>query len=121
MGYTIKDFIDSNKFPGIQLISDNSGINREIKGTRIIVEEDMEKFLEGGELLLTSFVVYKKLGESRMLSQLEKLKEKQVSGFIVKRTQKTAYINKLFEILLRFAMNMVFRFWKFRRTLVTGR
>ena len=48
MGYTIKDFIDSNKFPGIQLISDNSGINREIKGTRIIVEEDMEKFLEGG-------------------------------------------------------------------------
>lgn len=31
-----------------------------------LVEEDMEKFLEGGELLLTSFVVYKKLGESRL-------------------------------------------------------
>ena len=102
MGYTIKDFIDSNKFPGIQLVSDNSGINREIKGIRIIAAEDMEKFLEGGELLLTSFVVYKKLSESRVLSQLEKLKEKQVSGFIVKRTQKKAYINKLFEILLRF-------------------
>ena len=43
MGYTIKDFIDSNKFPGIQLISDNSGINREIKGTRIIVERGYKK------------------------------------------------------------------------------
>ena len=32
MGYTIKNFIDSNKFQGLQLISDNSGINREIKG-----------------------------------------------------------------------------------------
>ena len=28
MGYTIKDFIDSNKFPELQLISDNSGIKR---------------------------------------------------------------------------------------------
>ena len=27
MGYTVKDFIDSNKFPGMKLISDNSGIS----------------------------------------------------------------------------------------------
>ena len=48
MGYTIRDFINSNKFPGMKLISDNSGINREIKGTRIIAVPDMEKFLGGG-------------------------------------------------------------------------
>lgn len=48
MGYTIKDFIDSNKFPGMKLISDNSGINREIKGVRIIAAPDMEIFLVGG-------------------------------------------------------------------------
>ena len=47
MGYTVKDFIDSNKFPGMKLISDNSGINREIKGARIIAAPDMEKFLGG--------------------------------------------------------------------------
>ena len=47
MGYTIKDFNDSNKFPGMKLISDNSGINREIKGVRIIAVPDMEKFLGG--------------------------------------------------------------------------
>ena len=49
MGYTIKDFIDSNKFPGMKLISDNSEINREIKGTWIIAVPDMEKFLGAGE------------------------------------------------------------------------
>ena len=102
MEYTIKDFIDSNKFPGMQLISDNSEINREIKETRIIAVPDMEKFLGGGELLLTSLMVYDKLDEHMLLSHLEELNKKQVSGFIVKRIQNTAHQNKLFETLLRF-------------------
>ncbi|MFR3227691.1 MAG: hypothetical protein ACLTPG_01740 [Mediterraneibacter gnavus] len=49
MGYTVKDFIDSNKFPGMKLISDNSGINREIKGARIIAAPDMEKISGGAD------------------------------------------------------------------------
>lgn len=102
MGYTVKDFIDSNKFPGMKLISDNSGINREIKGTRIIAASDMEKFLGEGELLLTSLMVYEKLDERMMLSHLEELNKKQVSGFIVKRIQNTAHQNELFETLLLF-------------------
>ena len=103
MGYTVKDFIDSNKFPGMKLISDNSGINREIKGARIIAAPDMEKFLVGGgELLLTSLMVYEKLDERMMLSHLEELNKKQVSGFIVKRIQNTAHQNELFETLLLF-------------------
>ena len=102
MGYTVKDFIDSNKFPGMKLISDNSGINREIKGARIIAASDMEKFLGEGELLLTSLMVYEKLDERMMLSHLEELNKKQVSGFIVKRIQNTAHQNELFETLLLF-------------------
>ena len=102
MGYTIKDFIDSNKFPEMKLISDNSEITREIKGTQIIAAPDMEKFLGGGELLLTSLMVYEKLDERMMLSHLEELNKKQVSGFIVKKIQNTAHQNKLFETLLFF-------------------
>ena len=102
MGYTIKDFIDLNKFPGMKLISDNSGINREIKGAQIIAAPDMEKFLGGGELLLTSLMVYEKLDERMMLNHLEELNKKQVCGFIVKRIQNTAHQNKPFETLLLF-------------------
>jgi len=102
MGYTIKNFIDSNKFQGLQLISDNSGINREIKGARIIAVPDMEKFVGGDELLLTSLAVYEKLNACTMLSHLEELNKKQVSGFVVKRIQNTAHLNALFETLLRF-------------------
>ena len=102
MGYTVKDFIDSNKFPGMKSISDNSGINREIKGARIIAAPDMEKFLVGDELLLTSLMIYEKLDERMMLSHLEELNKKQVSGFIVKRIQNTAHQNELFETLLLF-------------------
>lgn len=102
MGYTIKDFIDSNNFPEMKLISDNSEITREIKGTQIIAVPDMEKFLGGGELLLTSLMVYEKLDKRMMLSHLEELNKKQVSGFIVKKIQNTAHQNKLFETLLLF-------------------
>ena len=52
MGYTVKDLLESNNFSEMQLISDDSGIGREIKGVRIIEVPDMEKFLGGGELLL---------------------------------------------------------------------
>ena len=102
MGYTVKNLINSNKFPGLQLTSDNSGINREIRGVQIIAMPDMEKFLGGGELLLTSLMVYEKLDERMMLSHLEELNKKQVSGFVVKRIQNTAHQNKLFETLLLF-------------------
>ena len=102
MGYTVKDFIDSNNFPEMKLISDNSEINREIKGARTIAVPDMEKFLGRGELLLTSLMVYEKLDKRMMLSHLEELNKKQVSGFIVKRIQNTAHQNELFETLLLF-------------------
>lgn len=84
MNYTIKEFIESNKFPKMQLISDNSGINRVIRGVQILSVPNMEKFLGGGELLLTSLVVYEnQLNERIVLSHLEELNKKQVSGLII--------------------------------------
>ncbi|MFR7927796.1 MAG: hypothetical protein ACLU5B_09780 [Mediterraneibacter faecis] len=47
MNYTIKEFIESNKFPKMQLISDNSGINRVIRGVQILSVPNMGKFLGG--------------------------------------------------------------------------
>ena len=48
MNYTIKEFIESNKFTKMKLISDNSGINRVIRGVQILSVPNMEKFLGGG-------------------------------------------------------------------------
>lgn len=48
MRYTVKVLLESNKFSEMQLISDDSGIDREIKGVRIIEVPEMEKFLVGG-------------------------------------------------------------------------
>ena len=47
-------------------------------------------------------MVYEKLDKRMMLSHLEELNKKQVSGFIVKRIQNTAHQNELFETLLLF-------------------
>ena len=48
MGYTVKDLLESNKFPEMQLISDHSGIDREIKGSRIIEMTRNRKIPGGG-------------------------------------------------------------------------
>ena len=47
MGYTIKDFVESNHFEGLKLIN-QTGLDREIRGTRIIVVADMETYIAGG-------------------------------------------------------------------------
>ena len=49
MNYTIKEFIESNKFQKMQLISGHSGINRVIRGVQILSVPNMEKFLGGRE------------------------------------------------------------------------
>lgn len=61
-----------------------------------------KNFWGGGELLLTSLMAYEKLDERMILSHLEELNKKQVSGFIVRRIQNTAHQKKLFETLLLF-------------------
>ena len=47
MGYTVKDLLKSNKFPEMQLINDDSGIDREIKGVRIIEVAEWKNFWGG--------------------------------------------------------------------------
>lgn len=45
MGYTIKDFLESNQFPNVHLISDDSNITQEIKGVQIVEVPEIEKYL----------------------------------------------------------------------------
>lgn len=108
MGYTVKDLLKSNKFPEMQLINDDSGIDREIKGVRIIEVADMEKFLGGGELLLTSMRAYEATEEDAFLYHLKEFDKKQVSGFIVKCCQRTEHLKRLFDILMEFSQEYHF-------------
>ncbi len=95
--------LESNKFPEMQLISDHSGIDREIKGARIIEMPEIEKFLVGGELLLTSMRAYEDTEEDVFLYHLKELDKKQISGFIVKCYQRTEHLKRLFNILMEFS------------------
>ena len=47
MGYTVKDLLKSNKFPEMQLINDDSGIDREIKGVRSLKWQIWKNFWGG--------------------------------------------------------------------------
>lgn len=50
MGYTIKDFIESNQFEGLKLIN-HAGLDREITGAQIISTIDIENLAGGGSVI----------------------------------------------------------------------
>ena len=87
--YTVKDLLESSKNLQIRLIGKNlgGGVDREIKGIRIIEELDIKKYMVGGELLLTSLKVFEKMNEEMFLFHLEELNKKKISGFIIKRNE----------------------------------
>lgn len=75
MGYTIKDLLESDKFPAMHLISGRAGIDREIGKPQFIEVEDMEKFL-GGEVLMTSMKAYEDVDEHVFMHHLEEFNKK---------------------------------------------
>ena len=102
MAYTIRNLLESGKFPEMQLLAENDGLNLEIKGIRIIEVDDMERFLSGGELLLTSLIVYLPLSESQFRQHLNALKEKNITGFIIKKQQKIEKDTNHYDTLMQF-------------------
>ena len=58
MAYTVKQLLESKQFPDMRLVTCKENLNQEIKGIRIIEIEYMERYLSGGELLLTNMNVY---------------------------------------------------------------
>ena len=86
MNYTIKDLLDSNQFPGMKLLNSAfwGGGNKEISGIQIIETSDMERYLAGGEILMTSLKAYEGVSESEFQKHMEEFVKLQISGFIVK-------------------------------------
>lgn len=54
MGYTIKDFVESNQFEGLKLIN-HAGLGREITGARVISTIDIENLAGGGSVITNLF------------------------------------------------------------------
>ena len=83
MAYTVKQLLESKQFPDMRLVTCKENLNQEIKGIRIIDIEDMERYLTGGELLLTNMKVYFGETDREFRKHLNELEKKQVSGFII--------------------------------------
>lgn len=101
MGYTIKDFVETNQFEGLKLIN-HAGLDREITGAQIISPNDIENLAGGGQLLLTSLRVYDNLDKNTVIYHLEELNKKRISGFVVKRRNDTVHQKELFELFIHF-------------------
>lgn len=99
MKYTVKDLLESQQFPEMKLVCGRRGIHREISDAKIIEKKNMENFLHGGELLLTSFNVYRDCSDKEFETYLKALERKSVSGFVVKRRVENDPTGIRFEML----------------------
>ena len=85
MAYTVRKLLESEQFPKMKLLCGEKGLNLEVKGIRIIEIEDMERYLTGGEILITSFQVYLSCSDREVEQHFEDLVKSDISGFIVKK------------------------------------
>ena len=85
MGYTVRKLLESEQFPKMKLLCGEKGLDLEVKGIRIIETEDMERYLTGGEILITSFQVYLSCSDREVEQHFEDLVKSDISGFIVKK------------------------------------
>ena len=85
MAYTVRKLLESEQFPKMKLLCGEKGLDLEVKGIRIIEIEDMERYLTGGEILITSFQVYLSCNDREVEQHFEDLVKSDVSGFIVKK------------------------------------
>ena len=84
MSYTVRKLLESEQFPKMKLLCGEKGLDLEVKGIRIIEIEDMERYLTGGEILITSFQVYLSCSDREVEQHFEDLVKSDISGFIVK-------------------------------------
>lgn len=85
MAYTVRKLLESEQFPKMKLLCGEKGLDLEVKGIRIIEIEDMERYLTGSEILITSFQVYLSCNDREVEQHFEDLVKSDISGFIVKK------------------------------------
>ena len=85
MAYTVRKLLESEQFPKMKLLCGEKGLDLEVKGIRIIEIEDMERYLTGGEILITSIQVYLSCSDREVEQHFEDLVKSDISGFIVKK------------------------------------
>ena len=99
MAYTVRKILESGQFPQMKLLCGEKGTDREVKGIRIIEISDMERYLSGGEILMTSFQVYLSCTNIELEQHFEDLVTSNISGFIVKRRKEYDPKGRMLSIL----------------------
>lgn len=85
MAYTVRKLLESEQFPKMKLLCGEKGLDLEVKGIRIVEIEDMERYLTGGEILITSLRAYLSCSDREVEQHFEDLVKSEISGFIVKK------------------------------------
>lgn len=78
----VKDVLSRDLFQHAVVVAGNGGLNREIKWTHILEQGDMESFINGGELILTTGSGVK-FDSPEGLHHLDKLLNKNVAGICI--------------------------------------
>lgn len=103
MGFRVKDMLAMSLFSEAQLLGGEAGLNQDIRGVTIIEAPDIVRFINGGEVLLTSFYAFQLCTPSEFQEYLDELAKKKISAIAVKRGRNVEYMEEKLSRLLIFA------------------
>ena len=103
MGFKVKEMLDMTLFENAKLLGGENGMENDIQGVTIIEAPDIVRFINGGEVLLTSFYAFQSCTPEEFQGYLNELTKKKISAVAVKRGRNVEYMEEKLKLLLAFA------------------
>jgi purine catabolism regulator len=103
MGISVKYLLQVKELEGVSVLSENEGLDNEIKGVTIIEAPDIVKFINGGEVLLTGLYAFKDCSIAAFLEYLNELAGKEVSAIALKRGRNVDNADLKIKVLMEFS------------------
>lgn len=84
MSFTVENLLSTDMMKNIVLLGGENKLNNEIKGITIIEAPDIAKFIDGGEVLLTSLYAFRTCNIDEYKNYLNQLLQKNISALLFK-------------------------------------
>ncbi|MCL2163334.1 MAG: PucR family transcriptional regulator ligand-binding domain-containing protein [Oscillospiraceae bacterium] len=99
MKFLVRDLLKAEAIKDYEVICGEKGLDKEIKGVTIIEAPDIAKFINGGEVLITSLYAFKSCTAPEFSDYMSQLPQKKVSAIILKEGRYVASSDDMISVL----------------------
>ncbi|ALC88935.1 hypothetical protein AM500_03305 [Bacillus sp. FJAT-18017] len=106
MEFKVRDMLEMESLNGAVVLGGRNYLNNNIEGVTIMEAPDIEKWIKGGEVILTSLYSIRSFGEMEQKEFINKLAKKGVSALVIKKVD-TEISGQLIEAGEKFGLPII--------------